>query len=109
MSIVLPIRKRFILDKIPKSLVVAAYSTMRLTKEYNGPCVRVRRSSDNVEKDIYFNFENLLNFSDFVGFNGTYVRTWYDQVVGITPNNQLLQINQVAVLIWEVHPLLIPV
>ena len=58
-----------------------ALSVRRLTCSYDGPCMRVRRSSDNTEKDIQF-VNGLLDTSDllsFVGANDGLVSIWYDQ------------------------------
>lgn len=56
-------------------------SVRKLTSSYNGPCMRVRRSSDNAERDIYFagRVMNLTALREFVGANSGYVVTWYDQ------------------------------
>lgn len=65
-----------------------AYSTRKLRNAYSGPCVRVRRSSDNTEQDI--GFSNVLDangnlFIDetallaFVGSGDGFVVTRYDQ------------------------------
>lgn len=56
-------------------------SVRKLTSSYNGPCMRVRRSSDNAECDIYFagRVMNLTALREFVGANSGYVVTWYDQ------------------------------
>lgn len=69
-----------VLDENPGAC--AAYSLRRLSGLYNGPAIRVRRSSDNAEQDIYFtdsfNFD-IAAFNTFVGASTAYVRTWYDQ------------------------------
>lgn len=58
-----------------------AYSTDRLLTAYTGPVLRVRRSSDNAERDIstvggVLDEADLL---DFVGAGSGFVRTVYDQ------------------------------
>jgi len=59
----------------------AAYSLRRLGL-YNGPAIRVRRSSDNAEQDIGFTAAGDLDtvaLLAFVGVNSGFVTTWYDQ------------------------------
>ena len=75
---------------IPAALGVSGYS---------GPCMRVRRSSDNVEADVGFDTNGVIgltsgisntsdgqsytDFADFIDHTGTpstgFCRTWYDQ------------------------------
>ena len=68
--------------------LVGAYSLQRLSKNYFGPTVRVRRSTDNVTADFYADVagnlglrvdatgQSLVNWlADAVGF----VSIWYDQ------------------------------
>lgn len=60
----------------------AAYSLRNLSSAYTGPLIRVRRSSDNVERDIYGTFGGDLDIASlvaFVGANSGFVTTWYDQ------------------------------
>ncbi|MCS3667409.1 hypothetical protein GGP77_001638 [Salinibacter ruber] len=70
---------RFLLDTYPGA--AAAYSLRKLRSGYSGPCVRVRRSSDNAEKDIGFSGETLDETAllNFVGNNDGFVVTWYGQ------------------------------
>jgi hypothetical protein len=68
-----------LLDLYPGAIL--AVSTRKLRLDYNGPCIRVRRTSDNVEQDIGFVGENLdtsalLSFC--AGTSGR-VAVWYDQ------------------------------
>jgi len=67
----------------------AAYS-MRIPagSTYSGPLIRVRRSSDNAEQDIYSvatadangnRFVDTTALLAFVGVNSGFVTTWYDQ------------------------------
>jgi len=59
-----------------------AYSLRKLSVNYNGPAIRVRRSSDNLEQDIYFDGNGNLSESgliSFVGANNGFVSIWYDQ------------------------------
>jgi len=60
----------------------AAYSVRALNSAYTDPLIRVRRSSDNAEKDIYALYDGSLDESaltTFVGANDGFVTTWYDQ------------------------------
>lgn len=69
-----------ILDLI--SIPAAGYSLRRLLKNYNGYLIRVRRSSDNLEKDIGFDGDGFINTAvllNFVGTNSGYISKWYDQ------------------------------
>ena len=70
-----------ILDSFPGA--TAAYGLRRLNSAYNGPCITVRRSSDNATANIGF-FRYTLDTDavlNFVG-NGTgFVTSWYDQSV----------------------------
>jgi len=67
----------------------AGYSVRLLSNSYSGALVRIRRSSDNAEKDFYpdTNDELSLNSEDgastslstWIGATNGYVVTWYDQ------------------------------
>jgi hypothetical protein len=60
----------------------AAYSLRNLSSAYTGPLIRVRRSNDNVERDIYGTFRgdlDLAALTSFVGANSGFVTRWYDQ------------------------------
>jgi hypothetical protein len=72
--------KKYVLDLI-SAVVAAAYSLRRLYASYTGAAIRVRRSSDNAEKDIGFIGEHLdvLALLVFVGNGNGFVTTWYDQ------------------------------
>ena len=68
------------LDLLPGA--VAAYGLRRLQVDYGGPAVRVRRSSDNAEQDIYLDHSGQLNVAALLGFCGAgsgFATTWYDQ------------------------------
>lgn len=65
-----------------------AFSTRLLRDSYTGPCLRVRRSSDNAEQDIGFSTVRIGGYrwldqvaiEAFVGSgNDGFVTTWYDQ------------------------------
>ena len=69
-----------LLDDYPNA--ATAYSVRKLRNYYIGPCLRVRRSSDNAEQDIYFNPSGELDtvsLLSFVGANNGFVTIWYDQ------------------------------
>jgi trimeric autotransporter adhesin len=72
--------KKYALDLI-SAIVAAAYSLRRLYASYTGAAIRVRRSSDNAERDIGFIGEHLdvLALLVFVGNGSGFVTTWYDQ------------------------------
>ena len=68
-----------LLDLYPNARV--AYSVRKLRKAYTGFCMRVRRSSDNTEKDISF-LNNALNeteLTNFVGAGDGFVTRFFDQ------------------------------
>ena len=67
------------LQGLPPSL--CAYSVRRIGA-YAGPCMRVRRSSDDAEADIGFADTGDLNIAALAhhcGSGSGFVRTWYDQ------------------------------
>ena len=66
----------------------AAYSIRLLFRDYSGPQIRIRRSSDNQEADIYMdpfgvilNIEGTseTNLTTWLDTSTAYVKTWYDQ------------------------------
>ena len=59
-----------------------AFSIRKLRTAYTGPCMRVRRSSNNDELDVYFDGNGDLDTTSLLAFTGTgdgFVRTFYDQ------------------------------
>lgn len=69
-----------LLDLYPSA--AAAYSVRKLRTAYTGSAIRVRRSSDNTEQDIYFDANGNLNTAQLLSFCGSgdgFVTTWYDQ------------------------------
>jgi hypothetical protein len=69
-----------LLDTYPSA--AAAYSVRKLRNNYIGGPIRVRRSSDNAEQDIYFDSNGNLDTAQLTSFcSGTngFVTTWYDQ------------------------------
>ena len=57
--------KPLLLDKI-KEDAAAAYSLRKLRSTYSGPAVRVRRASDDVEADVYFDKNGELSLDSRV-------------------------------------------
>lgn len=79
----------YLLDSYTGSQV--AYSVRKLSSTYTGNCIRVRRSSDNVEQDIGFDANDELDqsaLSSFLSTNSGFIRLWYDQSGN---NNNLTQ------------------
>jgi hypothetical protein len=70
-----------ILDNYPGAAV--AYSLRKLSLKYNGPAIRVRRSSDSLERDIFFKINGNIDESSLISFvgagNNGFVSVWYDQ------------------------------
>lgn len=59
-----------------------AYSLRKLSSDYTGYCVKVRRSSDDSLQDIGFNSHGGINKTEllsFVGSGNGFIDTWYDQ------------------------------
>ncbi|AMS03270.1 virion structural protein [Gordonia phage Lucky10] len=59
-----------------------AYSLRKLTNDYTGPAVTVRRSSDSTTADIGFTSAGLLDTAALLAFAGSgdaFVTTWHDQ------------------------------
>jgi hypothetical protein len=86
----------YFLDAFPGA--TAGYSLRKLSINYNGPCIRVRRSSDNAEQDIGFDGDGIGSRLDerallaFVGNVNGFVTRWYDQ-----SGNGLHQIRTTAI------------
>lgn len=61
--------------------VMAAWSVRKLISAYAGKCLRLRRSTDNVESDFGFVNNELDTAAITTWLNGAtgYVVTWYDQ------------------------------
>lgn len=59
-----------VLDLVPEQ-AAAAYSIRKLSKDYNGPAIRVRRSSDNAEQDIGFDGSGNLDIDAITNFINT--------------------------------------
>ena len=87
MSTILNLSNKIRLESTPPGLLdtysgaAAAYSLRRLSLNYSGDAVRVRRSSDNAEQNIGF-LNNELDTASLETFcSGTdgFVAIWYDQ------------------------------
>jgi hypothetical protein len=76
---------------------VGAYSLKRLFNQYSGAQIKVRRSTDNVEADLWYNSTGVLyklqtstetillptlNLDTWKGAGELFVPTWYDQSAG---------------------------
>jgi hypothetical protein len=66
-----------LLDAYPGA--AAAYSFRALSLSYNGPVIRIRRSSDNAESDFTATQVTNGTLATFCGAGNGFVRTWYDQ------------------------------
>jgi hypothetical protein len=67
-----------------KNSVVVAYSLRQLNNTYNGAIIKIRRPSDNSEKDFYSSSTTLVDASGntlntWLNNTDGYVVTWYDQ------------------------------
>ena len=71
--------KKLLLDSFPST--ASALSLRKISATYNGNCIKVRRSSDNVEQNIGFanNILDTTSLKTFIGINDAFVTTWYDQ------------------------------
>jgi len=84
-----------ILDTFPSS--AAAYSLRNLSSTYKGALIRVRRSNDNAEQDIFGDYYGNLDtagLKEFVGANSGFVTTWYDQSGNARNATQTTAANQ---------------
>lgn len=83
----------FLLSKYPSAQI--GFSLRKLRSDYNGNCIRVRRSSDNATLDIGFinNQLDTASLLSFVGAASGYVAIWYNQA---SSNNatQTIAVNQ---------------
>ncbi len=69
----------YLLDNFPGAIL--AYSFRRLRSDYSGACIRVRRSSDNLETDITFNNNYISETAllNHVGSGDGFITKFYDQ------------------------------
>lgn len=74
-------RLGYLIDR--KKDAILGYSLQKISSEfvYSGPCVRVRRDSDDTEMDIGFDgsFIDTDALIAFTGAGNAYVTIWYDQ------------------------------
>jgi Alpha-L-arabinofuranosidase B, catalytic len=70
-----------VLDAVPTSL--AAYSTRRLSLNYSGSALQVRRSSDGTTQDIGFDSSDNLNATTLASFIGAPTNTTPIDAVGV--------------------------
>jgi Alpha-L-arabinofuranosidase B, catalytic len=72
-------QRKLLLDRFPGA--GSAYSLRKLSRKYRGACIRVRRSSDNAERDIGFsgNFVDTVSYLGFTGGSSGFIVNWYDQ------------------------------
>jgi hypothetical protein len=71
--------------------VKACSETRRLTINWTGALIRVRRSSDSAERDIPYSGANILDTADMFGWSGSdsvYIVTCYDQTGNGNHNTQ---------------------
>ena len=71
----------FLLDEVGVSAQTAV-SFRKLSSTYSGPCIEVRRLSDNTTQDIGFDANGVLDevaVSSFCGSSVGTIATWYDQ------------------------------
>jgi hypothetical protein len=81
-KLTLDLQRASVLDLYPNAR--SAYSVRKLSKNYTGSALQVRRSSDNATLDIGFrgfdlDTTALLNFIGSGTNNHGYITTWYDQ------------------------------
>jgi hypothetical protein len=79
-----------LLDVFPNAN--SAFSLRKLRNKYSGPCIRVRRASDNAQRDIYFNSNLSVDtnaIAYFCGASNGFVSVWFDQ----SGNNKFLQMD----------------
>lgn len=77
-----------------------AVSTRKLKAAYVGSCMRVRRSSDNIELDIGFTAGGDLDTAALLahtGANSGFVTAWYDQSGGVNNLTQAVAASQLRI------------
>lgn len=83
-----------LLDLYPGA--VGAWAFVLLRDAYGGACIRVRRSSDNAEMDIFFvgGFLDTVSLMDFVGAGSGYITIFYGQSLNKKNLTQTTAVNQ---------------
>ena len=85
-----PVFASLLLHKLAVT-ALAGIGPRKLRGAYSGPCVRVRRSSDNAETEIGFDRSNNMDASGIGSFCGSasgYVSKWYDHGPGANHRRQ---------------------
>lgn len=79
-----------------------------LNAAYVGPCMKIRRDSDNQLADIYFSANGLdvLAVEEFIEGGNAYVHTWYDQSGNGRNAVQATSSNQPQLVITGAEPYL---
>lgn len=77
-----PSEKRLLDDLNITANCVMAFSIYKVVGEYQGSCIRVRRSSDNAEQDIGFvdGYIDVTSLETFCSGTNGFVSIWYNQV-----------------------------
>lgn len=57
----------------------AIYSIRRINDSYTGPAMRVRKSSDDYEYNVYYDQSGNININDLSNQGDLYCSVWYDQ------------------------------
>jgi len=81
-----------LLDQYPGA--AAAYSLRKLRSGYTGPCVRVRRSSDNAEQDFTASEITDGTLTSFCGSGDGFVRAWYGQSQNLVDATETKEADQ---------------
>lgn len=79
-----------------------ALGLRKLRSAYNGAAIRVRRSSDSLEQDIFFTSGAVLDtasLKSFVGSGNGFIRTWYDQSGNNRHATQSTMANQPSIML----------
>jgi len=74
-------RASYFLDQTYATGSAASFSLRRLSSTYSGPCVKIRRASDNTTSDINFSggLVDETAISTFCGASNGFVEIWYNQ------------------------------
>ncbi len=74
----------------------AVYSTRKAVPDYTGPCMRVRRSSDNAQLDIGYVGDDLdtATLLSFAGVGSAFLTIWYEESGMSIPLAQATAANQ---------------
>lgn len=78
----------------------AVYSIRKINSSYTGAAMKIRRSSDDTELDIYFDGSGNLNTSSILSFVGSgdgYCSVWYDQSGNVRNMTQTIKSKQLRI------------